>query len=126
MGNSLNGIVSNSKINGTTTTVSVSDTVVTGSGTVGIAAIVESGTTAIAKVELVRSIISNYNEGVRAESQNGTASVSIRKSMVTGSSLYGLGQLGATSIITSYGKNTLVNNTSNFFGFTTLTTAPPL
>ncbi|RFC33364.1 MAG: hypothetical protein DID92_2727744827 [Candidatus Nitrotoga sp. SPKER] len=124
MGNSLYGIVSNNKINGTTTTASVSDTVVTGSGTIGIAAIVESGTSAIAKVEIVRSIISNYNEGVRAESQNGTASVSIRKSMVTGSSAYGLVQNGASSTMTSYGKNTLVNNSSNLLGI--LTTAAPL
>lgn len=122
-GNSTYGIVAFNYINGTTTTAAVSDTVATGGG-VGIYAIVDSASTAIARVEIVRSIVSNYNAGVLAESQNGTASVSIRKSMVTGSSSYGLGQIGSGASMTSYGKNTLTNNSSNILG--TLITAAPL
>ena len=123
-GNSTYGIVAFNYINGTTTTVAVSDTAVTGGGGIGIYAIVDSASTAIARAEIVRSIVSNYNEGVRAESQNGTASVSIRKSMVTGSSIYGLEQIGSGATMTSYGNNTLSNNSNNILG--TLTTAAPL
>ena len=124
LGNSTYGIVAYNYINGTTTTAAVSDTLVSQGGGVGIYAIVDSASTAIARAEIVRSIVSNYNEGVRAESQNGTASVSIRKSMVTGSSIYGLGQIGAGATMTSYGNNTLSNNSSNLLG--TLTTVAPL
>ncbi|CAH1906360.1 conserved exported hypothetical protein [Candidatus Nitrotoga sp. HW29] len=123
-GNSTYGVVAYNYINGTTTTAAISDTVVSQGGGVGIFAIVDSASTAIARAEIVRSIVSNYNEGVRAESQNGAASISIRKSMVTGSSNYGLGQLGIGATMTSYGNNTLSNNSSNLFG--TLTTASPL
>ncbi|MBK8569516.1 MAG: right-handed parallel beta-helix repeat-containing protein [Nitrosomonadales bacterium] len=124
LGNSTYGIVAFNFLDGTTTTAAVSDTLVSQGGGVGIYAIVDSASTAIARAEIVRSIVSNYNEGVRAESQNGTASVSIRKSMVTGSSIYGLGQIGAGATMTSYGNNTLSNNSSNLLG--TLTTVAPL
>ncbi|BBJ22924.1 right-handed parallel beta-helix repeat-containing protein [Candidatus Nitrotoga sp. AM1P] len=122
-GNSTYGIVAFNDINGTTTTAAVSDTVVTGGG-IGIYAIVDSASTATARAEIVRSIVSNYSGGVAAESQNGTASVSIRKSMVTGSSIYGLGQIGSGATMTSYGNNMLSNNSSNLLG--TLTTVAPL
>ncbi|RFC36359.1 MAG: hypothetical protein DID90_2727553955 [Candidatus Nitrotoga sp. LAW] len=123
-GNSTYGIVAYNYINGTTTTAAVSDTIVSQGGGVGIFAIVDSASSAIARAEIVRSVVSNYNEGIRTESQNGSASVSIRKSMVTGSSNYGLGQFGIGATMTSYGNNTLSNNSSNLLGI--LTTASPL
>ena len=122
-GNTTYGIVAFNSVNNPTTTAAVSDTVVSGGG-IGIYAIVAAGDAAIARVEIVRSIVSNYSSGVVAESQIGTASVNIRKSMVTGSSSYGLAQLGAGASLTSYGKNTLSNNSSNILG--TLNTAAPL
>jgi hypothetical protein len=123
-GNSTYGIVAYNFANTPTTTAAVNDTIVSGGAIVGIYAIVDSASSAIARVEIVRSIISNYNGGVVAESQNGTASISIRKSMITGSGSYGLGQIGSGATVTSYGNNTLSNNSSNLLG--TLTTASPL
>jgi len=110
------GIYAISSLNGTVTTAAINDTMVVQGGQVGIWAIALA-TTATARVEIVRSIISNYNEGVRVESQDGNlASASIRKSMVTESGLYGLSQSGDSSTMTSYGSNTLTNNFSNFNG----------
>ena len=119
-GNSTGGIVARNPTAGTTTSAAVSDTVVVGSG-IGIDALVES--TAIARVKIVRSVVANSGLGVVAESQNGTASISISKSMVTGSS-NGLVQVGAGATVTSFGNNTLSNNGNNILG--TLTTATPL
>jgi len=123
-GNSLYGIYSFDSINGTTTTAAVSDTVVIGGGLIGIYANVGSASTANARIAISRSIISNYDTGVAAASQNGIASISIRKSMVTGSSENGLAVAGASARLISFGNNTLSNNSDNIFG--TLTTAAPL
>lgn len=124
-GNSGVGIVAKNSTAGTTTTAAVSDTVVTGSSQ-GIYAFTDVAS-AIARVEIIRSIVSNTDTGITIESQTGigTASVSIRKSMVTGSSTYGLSQLGTSSTLISYGKNTLSENApGNVFG--TLTTLAPI
>ena len=110
------GIYAVNSLNGTITTAAINDTMVVQGGPVGIW-VIALATTATARAEIVRSIISNYNEGVRVESQDGNiASVSIRKSLVTESGLYGLSQSGNSSTMTSYGSNTLTNNFSNFNG----------
>jgi len=109
------GIFAFNSLNGTVTTAAIYDTMVA-QGVIGIYAFAFAST-ATARIEIVRSIISNYNEGVRVESQDGNlASASIRKSMVTESGLYGLSQSGNSSTMTSYGSNTLTNNFSNFNG----------
>jgi len=109
------GIFAFNSLNGTVTTAAIYDTMVA-QGVIGIYAFAFAST-ATARIEIVRSIISNYNEGVRVESQDGNlASASIRKSMVTESGLYGLSQSGDSSTMTSYGSNTLTNNFSNFNG----------
>ena len=116
------GIVAQNSIAGTTTVAAISNTVVSAGG-VGIYAIADTASAA-AKVDIIRSIVSNTATGISAESAVGRASVSIRKSMVTRSSTYGLSQK-YNATLTSFGNNTLTNNsTANVAG--TLTTAAPL
>lgn len=120
-GNSTYGIVAYNFIPNTTTTAAVSDTVIAEGG-IGIYAIADTSATAAARVEMIRSVVSNANLGVVAESAVGTASVSIRKSMVTGAQK-GLSHLFNGTLI-SYGNNTLSNNAVDVA--VTLTPASPL
>jgi hypothetical protein len=112
----------------TTTSATVSDTVVMGvvmEDNFGIFARADVALAA-ARVEIIRSSISNTETGVGVQTQDGIASVSIRKSMVTGSSQCGLSQVFLSTLI-SYGNNTLADNgpnNNNVCG--TLTTATPL
>ncbi len=122
LGNSGVGIVMLNSTAGTTTAAAVSNTVVAGSG-IGIYALADTNT-AVAKIEMNRTIVSNSAIGVTVESAVGAASVSMRKSMVTGSSIHGLANLFSNGTLTSYGNNTLSNNSNNVAG--TLTTAAPL
>jgi hypothetical protein len=121
LGNLAAGIFANNSIASTTTSAAISNTVVVGS-TIGIYALVDTAT-ALAKMDIFRSIVSNNGIGVAANSAVGAASVSIRKSMVTGSSTHGLSK-PFNGTMTSYGDNTLTNNTLDVAG--TLTTAAPL
>ncbi|MFZ1547317.1 MAG: right-handed parallel beta-helix repeat-containing protein [Candidatus Nitrotoga sp.] len=121
LGNSVYGIYAFNETAGSTTTAAISNTVVLGSG-VGIYSRAITPT-ASSKIDISRSIVSNAGIGVAAESSTGvTATVSIRKSMVTGSST-GLAKIFDGTMI-SYGNNTLSNNISDLGG--TLTPAAPL
>jgi len=113
------GIFANNSSVGTATTVAISDSVVSGHF-IGIYALAQASTTS--RVEMVRSIVSNSNTGVLAQSQLGTASVSFRKSMVTGNN-DGLVEVGSGATLISYGKNTLSDNLLDILG--TLTTLAP-
>ncbi|MCE9551132.1 MAG: right-handed parallel beta-helix repeat-containing protein [Betaproteobacteria bacterium] len=121
LGNPAAGIFANNSIAGKTTSAAISNTVVVGSG-IGIYALADTAT-ASTKIDIIRSIVSNSGIGVAADSAVGTASVSISKCMVTGSSLQGLSK-PFNGTMTSYGNNTLTNNTLDVAG--TLTTAAPL
>ena len=120
-GNTFGIFVKNSTA-GTTTTAAVSDTVATG-GNLGIYALADVAS-AVVRVEIVRSIVSNTDTGVAVESQGGIASVSIRKSMVTGNGRFGLAQFSSGATLISYGDNTLSDNFIDISGI--LTTAAPL
>lgn len=112
----------------TTTSAAVSDTVVMGVVTPNNLGIFARADVALAtaKIEIIRTVISNTETGVQSQSQVGTASVSIRKSMVTGSSQCGLAQVFGGATLVSYGNNTLSDNGTNYCGPSTLTTAAPL
>jgi hypothetical protein len=115
------GIYARNLTAGTTTTVAVSNTVVSGSF-FGIYAFANNSSTS--RIEMVRSIISNSDTGVYAASEGGTASFSFRKSMVTGNN-DGLVEFGSGGTLISYGNNTLSDNFNNpIIG--TLTTIAPL
>jgi len=121
LGNSTVGIFAFNQTAGTATTAAISDTVVVGSNTGIFARSINA--TAPSKIDISRSIVSNSPIGVAALSSTGaTATVSIRKSMVTGSNDTGLAQLFSGTII-SYGNNTLSNNANNTGG--TITPAAP-
>lgn len=106
----------------TTTSISVSDTAVTGSN-FGIDALANnaSGT---AQISMIRSKVSNGVTGVNSESIAGTASVTLSDSMVTGNQ-YGLVQSGAGATLDSMGNNTVrKNSVANTTG--TISTYSPI
>ena len=106
LGNSNIAIYAHS-INSTTTTVAISDTVVTGGGT-GIEALSTSGNS---RINMVRTTITNATEGIAASASAGTASLTLSDSMLTGNGTGYFRGFGGT--ITSLVNNIITDNTSN-------------
>ena len=112
LGNISNGIFANST-NSTTTTVAISDTVVTGGG-VGIEAFSTAGNS---RINMIRSAVTNTTEGIAASASGGAASVTLSDSMVTGNTTGYFQSSGGTlrslvnNIITDNGPNTGVLTT---------------
>ena len=100
-----------------TTTAAISNTVVTGGGT-GIEAF--SGTSGNARINVVRSAISNNTvEGIVASATAGTASITLNKSMVSGNAIGFYKGTGGT--LNSLGNNTITDNSSNTGTLTLIT-----
>ncbi len=97
--------------------VSVTDTVI-GGGTAGIVSY--GGTaSAVARVDVVRSHISNAANGVLVNGPAGMARLTIGESMVTGNA-YGLYNVGVgTSVLQSRQNNTITDNGTNTSGVVT-------
>ncbi len=95
-----------------TTTSSVSDSVVTGSGTAGITS-TGSLAGATARTEVIRTTVSNGGTGVAAQATAGTAVMTLSESMVTGNAT-GLVQsaTGGTATFNSLTNNTVSDNTT--------------
>ena len=93
-----------------TTTTSVSDSVVTGSGTAGISA-VGSLAGATARSEVIRTTVSNGGVGVAAQATAGTSVMTLSESMVSGNTT-GLmqSQTGGTATFNSLVNNTVADN----------------
>jgi hypothetical protein len=113
LGNISNGIFANST-NSTTTTVAISDSVVTGGGT-GIEAFSTAGNS---RINMIHSAVTNTTEGIAASaSGGGAASVTLSDSMVTGNTTGYFQSSGGTlrslvnNIITDNGPNTGVLTT---------------
>ncbi|MBI3148359.1 MAG: right-handed parallel beta-helix repeat-containing protein [Betaproteobacteria bacterium] len=104
-----------------TTTTSVSDSVVTGSGTAGIAA-VGSLAGATARTEVIRTTVSNGGTGVLSQATAGTAVMTLSESMVTGNTT-GLAQSASGGTATF---NSLTNNTVSDNGTASTGTITPL
>ncbi len=104
-----------------TTTTSVSDSVVTGSATAGIAA-VGSLAGATARSEVIRTTVSNGGVGATAQATAGTAVMTLSESMVTGNTT-GLAQSASGGSATF---NTLSNNTVSDNGTASTGTITPL
>ncbi|MDP1639252.1 MAG: right-handed parallel beta-helix repeat-containing protein [Candidatus Nitrotoga sp.] len=117
LGNSNVAIYAHS-INSTTTTVAISDTVVTGGGT-GIEALSTSGNS---RITMVRTTITNATEGIAASASGGTATLTLSDSMLTGNAIGYVKGSGGT--ITSLVNNIITDNTSNTGG--ALSTTPLL
>lgn len=114
------GILATSTV-GTTTAVTISDTVVTG-GINGIEAI--SGTSGTSRINVIRATVTdNTTVGIKTSASAGTAKVTLSDSMVTGNGI-GLSQ-GATGTgtgtLNSLQNNTVTDNTLNTSG--TISTA---
>ncbi|MEQ1777343.1 MAG: right-handed parallel beta-helix repeat-containing protein [Nitrosomonas sp.] len=96
-----------------TTTATIRDTVVTG-GINGILAFSET-ISANNRINVIRSTVSNNFAGVSSEAHpNGTALVTISKSIVSENNFGFFMQdvPGASATVTSYGNNTVTNNTN--------------
>ncbi|BBJ22923.1 right-handed parallel beta-helix repeat-containing protein [Candidatus Nitrotoga sp. AM1P] len=112
LGNISNGIFANNT-NSSTTTVAISDTVVTGGG-VGIEAFSTAGNS---RINMIRSAVTNTTEGIAASASGGAASVTLSDSMVTGNTTGYFQSSGGTirslvnNIITDNGGNTGVLTT---------------
>lgn len=119
-GNSNFGLRVNGNASGLTTTVAVSDCVMTGNA-YGISAYADNAT-AVSRVSVIRSTMTNNQIGVRSESFLGTVVVTLGGSMVTGNDK-GLSQVGAGATLESLGNNILRQNTGLDDG--TITTVPP-
>jgi hypothetical protein len=104
-----NGILAQSTTS-TVTSVTVSDTVVTGGGT-GIEAFSTLGTS---RINMIRATVTNATEGIAASASAGTASITLSESMVTGNATGYLKGTGGT--LTSLGNNTITDNTTNTGG----------
>ena len=93
------------------TSTTISDTIVTGGGT-GIEAI--SSGAGSARIQMIRSSVTNNLTGIKSSASAGTAPVTLSESMVTGN-LVGY-EVGTGGSLVSLGNNTIANNGSNING----------
>ncbi|MFZ1547318.1 MAG: hypothetical protein WAT12_09485 [Candidatus Nitrotoga sp.] len=93
------------------TSTTISDTIVTGGGT-GIEAI--SSSTGSARIQMIRSSVTNNLKGIKSSASGGTAPVTLSESMVSGN-LVGY-EVGAGGSLESLGNNTIANNGSDING----------
>ena len=123
LNNSYIGVSSWALTASTVTTVSISDSIVTGSS-YGFDAETQNGT-ATAKMFVIRSTATNNSYGVVAGQGGGggTVSVVLSDSMVTGNAT-GLWQTGAGATLKTMGNNTVEGNTTPWTG--TITAGVPM
>ncbi len=122
LGNGTIGLRANGNVGGLVTTVAVTDSVLTGHG-FGVNAYADNAT-AVSRVSVIRSTITNSQEGVRSECFQGTVLVTVSDSMVTGNGT-GLVQTPDPGCATleSLGNNTIRQNTNPTAG--TITAVNP-
>jgi hypothetical protein len=97
------------------TSTTISDTIVSGGGT-GIEAI--SSSTGSARIQMIRSSVSNNLMGIKSSATGGTAPITLSESMVTGNLVGYL--LGAGGSLVSLVNNTIADNGSNTGSLTPL------
>ena len=125
LGNTFSAIYVQGNTAGATTAAAISDTTLAGNH-VGAYAYATTAS-ATARVQVIRSSATNGTYGFASEATNGTASLTLSGSMVTGNSFYGLYQGvsgGGASTLKSLGNNTVTDNSTNVVG--TVTPVPAL
>jgi len=120
MGHSNSGLRVNGNLPGIVSTAAVSDSILTGNY-YGISAYADNAT-ALSRVSVTRSTMTNNVVGARSESFFGTVVVTVGNSMVTGNGK-AFSQAGIGATFESLGNNTVRQNTSPDDG--TVTLVPP-
>jgi len=107
LGHSNFGLRVNGNLPGIVSTAAVSDTILTGNF-YGISAYADN-TTALSRISVTRSTMTNNQVGARSDSFAGTVVVTVGNSMVTGN-VKAFSQVGAGATLESLGNNTVRQN----------------
>ena len=97
---------------GSTTIVTVSDTIITGGNFYGVAAS-STAVNAVVKLAIARSTVEGTNRSIYAYAIDGSATISVSSTLVHNNS-FGWYQAGPGAVIRSLGNNHISDNGSTF------------